>query len=51
MYDRLSVAYAADNDKLKDAMLKNFDMTERGFGKKFCNNRPERSETFIQFGS
>ena len=26
-------------------------MTERGFIKKFHNDRPERSETFIQFGS
>ena len=26
-------------------------MTERGFRKKFRNDRPERSETFIQFGS
>ena len=51
MYDRLSVADAADYDKLKDALLRNFDMTERGFRKKFRNDRPERSETFIQFGS
>ena len=26
-------------------------MTERGFRKKIRNDRPERSETFIQFGS
>ena len=51
MYDRLSVADANDYEKLKDALLKNFDMTERGFRKKFRNDRPERSETFIQFGS
>ena len=48
---RLSVADANDYEKLKDALLKNFDMTERGFRKKFRNDRPERSETFIQFGS
>ena len=36
---------------VKDALLKNFDMTERGFRKKYRNDRPERSETFIQFGS
>ena len=41
----------ADYDKLKDALLKNFDMTERGFRKKFRYSRPERSETFIQFSS
>ena len=51
VYDRLSVADANDYEKFKDALLKNFDMTERGFRKKFCNDRPERSETFIQFGS
>ena len=51
VYDRLSVADANDYEKLKDALLKNFDMTERGFRKKFRNDRPERSETFIQFGS
>ena len=51
VYDRLSVADANDYEKLKDALLKNFDMTERGFRKTFRNDRPERSETFIQFGS
>ena len=51
VYDRLSVADANDYEKLKDALLKNFYMTERGFRKKFRNDRPERSETFIQFGS
>ena len=50
VYDRLSVADANDYEKLKDALLKNFDMTERGFRKKFRNDGPERSETFIQFG-
>ena len=48
VYDRLSVADANDYEKLKNALLKNF---ERGFRKKFHNDRPERSETFIQFGS
>ena len=51
VYDRLSVADANDYEKLKDALLKNFDMIERRFRKKFRNDRPERSETFIQFGS
>ena len=36
---------------LKDALLKNFDMTERRCRKKFRYSRPERSETFIQFSS
>ena len=51
VYHRLSTEDAADYDKLKDALLKNFDMTERGFRKKFRYSRPERSETFIQFSS
>ena len=51
VYDRLSVDDAADYEKLKEALLKNFDMTERGFRKKFRFKRPEKSETFIQFSS
>ena len=51
VYDRLSTEDAADYDKLKDALLKNFDMTERGFRKKCRYSRPEWSETFIQFSS
>ena len=49
VYDRWSVEDAANYEKLKDALLKNSDMTERGFRKKFRKDRPERSETFIQF--
>ena len=51
VYDRLSTKDVADYDKLKDALLKNFDMTESGFRKKFSYGRQERSETFIQFSS
>ena len=51
VYDRLPTEDAADYDKLKDALLKNLDMTGRGFRKKFRYSRPERSETFIQFSS
>ena len=51
VYDRLSTEDAADYDKLKDALLKNFDMTERGFRKKFRYSMPERSETSIQVSS
>ena len=43
VYDRLSVDYAVDYEKLKEALLKNFDMTERGFRKKFRYERPEKS--------
>ena len=51
VYDRLSTEDAVDYDKLTDALLKNFDMTERGFRKKFRYGSPERSETVIQFSS
>ena len=51
VYDRLSTEDAADYDKLKYALLKNFDMTERRFRKKLRYSRPERSETFIRFSS
>ena len=51
VYDRLSVDDAADYEKLKEALLKNFGMTERGFRKKFRYERPEKSETFMQFSS
>ena len=51
VYDRLSTEDTADYGKLKDALLKNFDMTEREFRKKFRYGRPERWETFIQFSS
>ena len=44
VYDRLSVDDAADYKKLKEALLKNFDMAERGFRKKFRYERPEKSE-------
>ena len=51
VYGWLSTEDAADYDMLKDALLKNFDMTERGFRKKFRYSRPDRSEKFIQFSS
>ena len=51
VYDMLSDEDAASYDKLKEALLKNFDMTERGFRKKFRYSRPENKETFIQLSS
>ena len=51
VYHRLSPSDALDFDKLKEALLKNFDLTERGFKQKFRNSRPEGSETFVQFTS
>ena len=51
MYNRLSNEDTADYDKLKEALLKKFDMTERVFLKKLCYSRPVKSETFIHFTS
>ena len=47
VYVRLSTEDAADYDNLKDALLKNFDMTERGFRKKIRYSRPERKNSII----
>ena len=47
--DRLLTEDAADHNKLKDALLKNSDMTEHGFRKKFHYGRAEKTETYIQF--
>ena len=46
VYDRLSTKDAADYE-LKDALLKNSDMTERGFSRILRYSTPESSETFI----
>ena len=51
VYDRLSDEDRASYNKLKEAVLKIFHMTECGFRKKFCYSRPENKETFIQFSS
>ena len=51
VYDRLPNEDVANYNKLKEALLKNFDMTERGFRKVFLYSWPEKSETFIQLSS
>ena len=43
----LEVYDAANYEKLKEALLKNFDMTERGLQKIFRNARPERSDRYL----
>ena len=42
VYDRLSVDAAADYEKLKEALLKNFDMTKRGFKKEVSLRETEK---------
>ena len=46
---RLSKDDQSDNDRLKEALLTNFDLTERTFRKRFRGRRPEKSENFEQF--
>ena len=46
VYDRLSDEDATSYDKLKEALLKKFDMTERGFRKKFRYSRPENKDFY-----
>ena len=45
VYSRLSSDHALDYDKLKDALLKRFQLTEEGFRAKFRNSKPEIGET------
>ena len=49
VYSRLSSSDANDYDKLKEALLRRFRMTEEGFRKKFRSARPETGETAPQF--
>ena len=49
VYFRLSSSDANDYDKLKEALLRRFRMTEEGFRKKFRSARPETGETAPQF--
>ena len=51
VYDRLSDEHTTSYDKLKEALLKNFNMTESGFHKIFRYSRPKNKETFNQFSS
>ena len=50
VYHRLG-ATAQEYEKLRDALLKNFDLTEKGFKDKFRRSKPEGTETFEQFGN
>ena len=51
VYSRLSPDDALNYDKLKDALLKRFQLTEEGFRSKFRNSKPETGETPPQFVS
>ena len=49
VYSRLSPTDSLNYDKLKDALLKRFQLTEEGFRSKFRSSRPEVGETPPQF--
>ena len=49
VFVRLSKDDNSDYNQLMDALLTNFDLTERSFRKKFRDCRPEKAETFKQF--
>ena len=51
VFVRLSKDDQSDYNQLKEALLTNFDLTERSFRKKFRNCRPEKAKTFKQFSS
>ena len=49
VYSRLAPVDALNYDKLKDALLKRFQMTEEGFRLKFRSSKPVQGETASQF--
>ena len=49
VYSRLSSDDANDYDKLRDALLKRYQLTEEGFRQKFRNSKQEIGETAGQF--
>ena len=46
VFIRLSKDDQSDYNQLKEALLTNFDLTERSFRKKFRDCRPKKAETF-----
>ena len=46
---RLSKDDQLDYSQIKEALLANFDLTERSFRKKFRDCKPKKAETFRQF--
>ena len=49
IFVRLSKDDQSDYEQKKEALLNNFNLTERQFKRKFRKSRPEKSETFRQF--
>ena len=51
VFVRLSKDDQSDYEEIREALLNNFNLTERQFKRKFRESRPEKSETFRQFSS
>ena len=51
VFVRLSKDDQTDYEQIREALLNNFNLTERQFKRKFRESRPEKSETFRQFSS
>ena len=49
VYSRLSPEDSLDYDKLKEALLQRFQLTEEGFRRKFRRGKPKEGETTVQF--
>ena len=49
VYNRMSEEDAKDYDKLKDALLRHFNYTEKGYRQRFRECKPEAGETPEQF--
>ena len=49
VYSRLSTEDANDHEKLCEALLKRYQLTEEGFRQKFRNSKQEIGETAGQF--
>jgi len=49
VYARLPTKQAQDYDKLKEALLKRYMMTEEGYKQKFHGSKPEVGESPLQF--
>ena len=51
VFVRLSKDDQSDYEQIREALLNNFNLTERQFKRNFRESRPEKSETFRQFSS
>ena len=51
VFVRLSKDDQCDYEQIREALLNNFNLTERQFKRKFRESRPEKFETFRQFSS